>query len=188
MNKRISDWSIVNNHMHRVLIVFSVPMLLLILWQLYTSDKVVDAMRGNDLSFGVFFYFIMIAIEIGVLAFILRVGRSEVGRRISGAAVLALPFVWIIFNSMYAYYEIGAFGLELAGVPAYFLSVVYSLLLIGLIYKTFALPYNINSGVAIKAIESESRTKKENRPSPKQDKKKTPSKIADKKKKTKAAK
>ena len=64
MNKRISDWSVVNNYMHRVLIVFSVPMLLLILWQLYSSDKVAEAMRGNDLSFGVFFYFVMIAIEI----------------------------------------------------------------------------------------------------------------------------
>lgn len=169
MNERISDWSIINNNLHRALIVLSVPMLLIILWQLYSSDKVVEVMRSNDLVLAAFLYFFMIAIEICVLAFILRVGRSDLARKITGATVMSLPFIWILFNSLYSFHGIGVFGLELAGVPAYFLSVVYSLVILGLVYKAFALPYNINSEVVAKTPES----KEEVKPKIKSVKKKT---------------
>lgn len=176
MNKRISDWSIINNSLHRALIALSVPMLLIILWQLYSSDKVVEVMRSNELTLAAFLYFIMIAVEIGVLAFILRVGRSDIARKITGVAVLALPFVWILFNSLYAYYEISVFGLAMPGVFAYFLSVAYSLAIIGLAYKTFALPYNINSGVEVKVSEP-----KEEKPEKEKEKKKVSKKKTVKK-------
>ena len=167
MNERISDWSVVNSRLYKVLLALTVPLVILIVWQLYISDKVVEVMRSNDLMFAAVSYFVIVAVEIGFLAAVLRVGRSKVSQTIFGLAVALLPFAWVAFGVVLADHGVGVFGLVWSGLIGYTFSILYSLVLLWLVYMTFALPFNINSGVGLKSAETSSLVDVDSRDTPK---------------------